>query len=106
MAADDESITCRIAFVETFRAVSVAAGAAAARRFASEWQALSVIEVDQQLADRAARLAVARRLRSLDAIQLAAATSLPAATALLTWDARLHEAARAEGLRVLPEALA
>ena len=51
-------------------------------------------------------LAVERELRSLDALHLAAALLLPRNDLVLaTWDRRLHAAARAEGLAVLPAVL-
>jgi predicted nucleic acid-binding protein len=45
-------------------------------------------------------------LRSLDALHLAAALLLPRDDLLLaTWDRRLHAAARAEGLELVPDEL-
>ena len=56
------------------------------------------------MAERAAALALSHELRSLDALHLAAALLLPAeAVTVATWDVRLHRAARAESLAVLPE---
>jgi uncharacterized protein len=95
----------RVGFVETVRAVSAVAGDAVARRFQQEWTAIGVIEVDQPLVERAGELATAHRLRSLDAIHLAAGMLLPRdELVLLTWDHRLAAAASAEGLEVLPAA--
>ena len=97
---------CRIGFVETVRAVGLSAGKAAAKTVREEWAAFAVLEVDQRLAEEAAELAIARELRSLDALHLAAALSLPQDDLLLaTWDHRLHAAAGAEGLGLIPEAL-
>ena len=97
---------CRIGFVETARAVGLAAGAAAAKAFADEWPAFGAIEVDQQLAEHGARLAIAGDLRSLDALHLAAALLLPRdELRLATWDRRLHRAARDHEIPVLPAAL-
>lgn len=97
---------CRIGFVETVRAVGLSAGKAAAKTVREEWPAFAVIEVDQPLAEEAAELAVNRELRSLDALHLAAALSLPQDDLLLaTWDHRLHTAAGAEGLELIPETL-
>ena len=97
---------CRIGFVETVRAVGLSAGEAAANTLREEWPAFAVIEVDQRLVEEAAELAIARELRSLDALHLAAALSLPQDDLLLaTWDHRLHTAAGAEGLGLIPEAL-
>lgn len=104
MQAAEAWFSVRIAFVETYRAIAAAAGAVPARRFASEWPAFSVVEVDQRLVEDAARLSVTNELRSLDAIHLAAALLLPRHDLLLaTWDRQLHGAAQARDVRVLPE---
>jgi predicted nucleic acid-binding protein len=95
---------CRVGFVETARAVGLVAGESVVRRFAQEWPAFGVVEVDQDLAERAASLAGA--LRSLDALHLAAALLLPRSElCVATWDRRLSNAAREQGLRVLPDRL-
>ena len=97
---------CRIGFVEAVRAVSLSAGPAAAATVREEWPAFGVIEVDQRVADHAANLTIAHELRSLDALHLAAALVLPRDDLFLaTWDRRLHTAARAEGLALVPERL-
>jgi uncharacterized protein len=102
----DAWFICRIGFVETVRAVELVAGRSATRALRSEWDAFGVIDVDQPLADEAARLAVGRELRSLDALHLAAALLLPREDLVLaTWDRRLHAAGRAEGIEVLPAAI-
>jgi predicted nucleic acid-binding protein len=65
-----------------------------------------VIEVDQRLVEEAAELAIDRELRSLDALHLAAALMLPPDDLLLaTWDHRLHTAAGARGIGLIPETL-
>jgi predicted nucleic acid-binding protein len=98
---------CRVGFVETARAVGIVAGEAAVRRFGDEWPAFGVVEVDQDLAERAAAAAIARGLRSLDALHLTAALLLPRAELrVATWDRRLHAAVRDYGLEALPERLA
>jgi predicted nucleic acid-binding protein len=97
---------CRVGYVETARAVRLAAGEHVVRRFAEEWPAFGVVEVDQDIAERAAGLAREGGLRSLAALHLAAALLLPRAELFVaTWDQRLHDAARAHGLPVLPERL-
>lgn len=107
MQRADAWYTCRIGFVETFRAVGLAAGRSATDALLEEWPAFGVVEVDQGLAERAASLALERDLRSLDALHLAAALLLPfEELQLATWDRRLHAAALASGLRVLPATLA
>jgi len=65
-----------------------------------------VIEIDQSLVQGAARLAIERNLRTLDALPLAAALVLPRdGLVFATWDRRLHAAARAERLELLPATL-
>lgn len=97
---------CRVGFVETVRAVGLSAGHVAAGTVREEWPAFGVIEVDPRLAEDAAKLALTRELRSLDALHLAAALILPRDDLLFaTWDRRLHTAAAAEGLALTPERL-
>ena len=97
---------CRHGFVETVRAVALAAGAGATRAVKEEWPAFGVVEVDQALVEHAASLALDRDLRSLDSLHLAAALVLPGEDLVfVTWDQRLHRAAAAEGLELLPEVL-
>ncbi len=97
---------CRIGFVETIRAVGLSAGTAATRVVRQEWSSFGIVEVNERLAEHAASLALQRGLRSLDALHLAAALVLPRpSVTVATWDQRLHAAAAAEGLDVLPAAL-
>lgn len=98
--------TCRICFVEAVRAVGLAVGELAVKSVERDWPALEIVEVDRGLSRRAARLAVSHRLRTLDALHLAAALSLSSEElTIATWDKRLHRAARKEGLATLPAAL-
>jgi len=97
---------CRAGFVETVRAVGLASGARATKPVKDEWPAFGVVEIDQSLVEHAAALALDRDLRSLDSLHLAAALLLPLEDLVFaTWDRRLHAAAGAEGLELLPEAL-
>jgi uncharacterized protein len=97
---------CRIGFVETMRAIGLAAGTPATKAFADEWPAFGVIEIDQALVEDAAALALDRGLRSLDSLHLAAALLLGGEGLIIaTWDRRLHAAAHAEGLELLPQNL-
>jgi uncharacterized protein len=97
---------CRVGFVETVRAVGLSAGKAAAETVREEWPAFGVVEVDQRLVEDAAKLAIDRELRSLDALHLAAALVLPRDDLFFAaWDRRLHAAAGAEGLALIPETL-
>jgi predicted nucleic acid-binding protein len=106
MADEDAWWICRIGFVETARAVGLAAGARAVKTFQGEWGFFGVVEIDAALAEHAATLALSAELRSLDALHLAAALAFPSRNlTLATWDTRLHSAARDEGLRTLPEML-
>lgn len=102
----DAVAICRIGFVETARAIGLAGDEGDVEKFEAEWGWFDVIEVDQALAERATALALSHGLRTLDALHLAAALELEdEEVAFATWDRRLHEAARAEGLAVLPETL-
>lgn len=97
---------CRVGYVETARAVNLAAGKSAVGRFVTDWASFEVIEVDASLADHAAELASTEELRSLDALHLAAALLVSSEElTLATWDARLHRAAQNKGLRVFPQVL-
>lgn len=106
MQAADGWYICRIGYVETIRAVGIGAGEPATRAVREEWPSFGVLEVDEALAEGAAQLAVEDDLRSLDALHLAAALLLPADQLVLaTWDPRLHTAARAHQLEVMPDVL-
>lgn len=97
---------CRVGFVETVRAVTRGGEAEDVEKMEGDWTRIDVIEVDEALALNAARLAVDHRLRTLDALHLAAALTLVGeASTFATWDVRLHRAARDCGLRTLPASL-
>jgi uncharacterized protein len=105
---DAESWTsCRLAFVETARAIGLRAGPAGTSRFLGEWRDyFDVIELDRELSERAGGLAVETQLRALDAVHLAAALSIERQVlTFATWDVRLHQVARERGLHTLPAAL-
>lgn len=98
---------CRVGYVETVRAVTLAGGRKVVKRVEADWLSFNVIEVDRALAEHAAELALSTELRSLDALHLASALVLPAEElTVATWDSRLHRAARGQGLATLPAALA
>jgi uncharacterized protein len=106
MEGTERWVSCWLGYVETARAVGLKVGAEASKRVKSEWATVDVVEMDAALAERAAEIAVAARLRTLDALHLAAALAVPGSGVVLaTWDRRLHAAARAEGLETLPAAL-
>lgn len=105
MHAEDWA-SCRICIVETKRAVDRAGGSAEIGRVEGDWLSFDVVEVDASLCERAAELACATGLRSLDALHLAAALALPReGLTFATWDTRLHRAAREHGLTALPATL-
>ena len=96
----DAWFACRIAYVEVVRAVTLSGYDADPAR--DEWAKFEIVDIDQDLAERAADVAVRHRLRSLDALHLASALTLPRDDlTVLTADRRLSDAATAEGLRVL-----
>lgn len=97
-------VTCRITQVEVLRVigradstVELAFGDAI---FTKEMDACQVVELDEQLAQRAARIAIEHGVRSLDAIHLAAA-ELMECTAFATGDRRQGRAARELGFSVV-----
>ncbi len=107
MDAADGWFMCRVGYVETVRAVGLVGGPEVAKSVAAEWPAFGVVEVDQRLVEAAAVVAVRHELRSLDALHLAAALVLPGdGLVLATWDRRLHKAAAAGGIALLPTTLA
>jgi predicted nucleic acid-binding protein len=106
MEAADDWYICRVGFVETVRAVGLSAEGRATKSVKDEWPAFGVVEIDQSLVEHAAELALAHELRSLDSLHLAAALVLPSEELVFaTWDGRLHSAAAAEGLELLPATL-
>lgn len=97
---------CRIGYVETHRAVTMAAGRRTAKRVDAEWPSFDVVEVDAPLAEHAAQLTLEAELQSLDALHLASALLLPRRNlTVATWDARLHRAVVERGLSALPSEL-
>jgi predicted nucleic acid-binding protein len=106
MANADAWFCCRVGYVETIRAVGLVAGERVVETVRREWPSFGIVEVDADLSEQAAKLALSTELRSLDALHLASALVLPATDlTLATWDRRLHAAAQARGLHVLPETL-
>jgi len=91
----DRIITSRVGVVEVRRAVN--------RREHDQSQLLAVLErlevfeVDSEV-DRLASGIMPLALRTLDAIHLATALSIPGVGAFVTYDDRLADAARAAGL--------
>jgi predicted nucleic acid-binding protein len=96
--------TSRVTFIEVGRAIGAVAEGdeAVLRRWNMRWAEHEVIEVDDDVARHALALACYHGLRSSDAVHLASALTLKVPMRFATWDARLWEAARAVGLRVVP----
>lgn len=91
--------SCDLARVEVFRAARLV-GLTAVARVPGVLQGLNLIALDQELLDDAARLGPPR-LRTLDAIHLAAALTLGAAVGrLVTYDLRMAQAANDLGFVV------
>lgn len=107
MDTASEVVCCRIGFVETYRAISAAKVADLPHllaRFERDWEGVTVIELDEVIALRAAHHAYPLGLRSMDAVHLAAALSVATPDLhFATWDDRLWDRARAAGLSVLPD---
>jgi uncharacterized protein len=104
MAQAEGWFICRAGYVETIRAVGLAAGKKATSTVREEWPAVGVIEIDQRLVEHAAELTIDLDLGSLDALHLAAALVLPREDLVIaTWDRRLHAAAHTTGLALIPE---
>jgi predicted nucleic acid-binding protein len=65
-----------------------------------DWDRFFVVPADDACLTEAAELGCAQRVRTLDAIHLAAARRLAAEVRFLTFDARQRDAARALGLQL------
>jgi hypothetical protein len=73
---------------------------AALSRLREDWERCHVVPVDPPCLERAAEIGCEHEVRTLDAIHLAAADRLPQPLAMLTFDRRQADAARAMGLTV------
>jgi predicted nucleic acid-binding protein len=105
----DASLASRLALVETTAALAAARRAGrlsgvgvrrARAQLAERWRELVGVDLDARLTQHAANLAAAHVLSGGDAVHLA--TALGTADVLVTWDARLAQAARDEGVAVAP----
>jgi predicted nucleic acid-binding protein len=107
MSGEDTWSMCRIGFVETMRAIARAGEPEDAKRAKRDWMVgCDVVELDRDLAEHAAQVALASGLSAMDAIHLASAISLRVeGLTFATWDVQLHRAAREQGLRTLPTEL-
>ena len=103
----DAEVQSVLAAAERIGRIDAAPAAQARDRWKQLWPGLTVVEVATSVADHAAELASKRPLRAGDALHLASALVLKEANPLFAvWDRRLSAAGRAEGLTVLPPALA
>jgi len=73
------------------------------RRLRDDWERFRVVPVDGACLLRAAEIGCLHRVRTLDALHLAAADRLPRPLVFLTFDQRQAAAARAMGLSVAGE---
>jgi predicted nucleic acid-binding protein len=106
LQAFDSALTSRIATIEVPRAVQrvVEVTPAHEAAMAAVWEAATIIELDASLAGEASRIGPAA-LRTLDAIHLATALAVgDELDEVITYDARLADAARAHGLTVVAPA--
>jgi len=106
LLGDTEWVTGRHAYIEVQLAIQRRLGEAEVRiatmAFERDWQRTYVVGLDDVVCRRAAELGVATGSRSLDALHLAAAEraggrSMP----IVTFDARLGQAARSLGFAVV-----
>jgi predicted nucleic acid-binding protein len=110
--------TCRITYAEARAALARrerespqlrVQWAEARRLLDADWSAMGIVEVDEQLVQRAGDLADAFALRAYDAVQLAACdavrTALSGNVVFYSFDLRLNRAARLLGLHMPPDAL-
>jgi predicted nucleic acid-binding protein len=73
------------------------------RSLADDWERFRVVPVDAACLFRAAEIACAQKVRTLDAIHLAAVDRLPQPVTFLTFDRRQASAAAALGAGVVGE---
>lgn len=106
LLGDTEWVTGRHAYIEVQLAIHRRLGEAELRvarmAFEHDWQRTFVVGLDDVVCRRAAELGIATGSRSLDALHLAAAEraggrSVP----IVTFDARLGQAARSLGFAVI-----
>jgi predicted nucleic acid-binding protein len=99
LATMEHRVSSRVSVVELLRAAT-RHGPRARARVAAVLEALEFIELDRELAATAGTIQPSL-LRSLDAIHLASAAAMASSlAAVVTYDARLSDAARSLGLPV------
>ncbi|MGH9520173.1 MAG: type II toxin-antitoxin system VapC family toxin [Terriglobales bacterium] len=94
-----EPVSSALARVETIRAVNRAPSSERRVRALALLARLSLISISNEIVEHAAQLTPAK-LRSLDAVHVATALSIPRLGGMVVYDQRLAEAAEANGLRV------
>jgi uncharacterized protein len=104
LTTDPDWVTARHTLVEARRNLRRLLGPSddyldALAQFTDDWTRCRVVELDADLCLSAAQIAERTGARSLDALHLAAAVSSEVAT-VVTYDRRLAQAARDEGLTV------
>ena len=96
----DQLVTCTLARVEVVRAV-LAGGPPAVAKARRQLSHIDQIVMSTELLDRAATMAPALQLRSLDAVHLAATQVVgDELRAVVTYDRRMADAARSLALTV------
>ena len=108
LAADPDWVTAAHTLIEVRRTLALRlggepGGAAKARKaFLLDWDAMRIVALDEQTCVQAAEFAETTRARTLDALHLAAAHRAGApALRVVTFDARLAQAARSLGWTVV-----
>ncbi len=106
MQDDRDWVASILARVETqvslcHRGSQGAMDASAQRRFVDDWDQFTTIPIDADCLALAETIGCRHRIRTLDAIHLAAALRLPSVS-FLSFDERQIDVARALGLEVLP----
>ena len=101
LATETEHVSSALARVEVLRAMRrIGAGQENLRTARSVLDRIALIAMDEPLLRAASELGLAG-LRSLAAIHLATALSLPVRAPVVTYDLRLSDSAKAAGLRVV-----
>jgi predicted nucleic acid-binding protein len=106
LLGDPDWLTARVTLVEIrrnlARLLASRSLSLARRAFERDWRRMDVVELDEVTCRTAAEIAELTGVRSLDALHLGAASRLGRDTiTFLAYDARLAQAARELGFRVL-----
>lgn len=71
------------------------------RTLRADWERFFVVPVDERCLEQASEIGCTERVRTLDALHLAAANRMPGPVRFVTFDARQVEAGRSIGLDVV-----